>query len=111
MGEDTFGFGKMQPLDHLAVDPDRAPAFGLRQAEGGDDGAGAGDFGFGGSEGGVGGGDLGRVDQALAVEAVEAALGAFGGEALGVGEGVIDAVEGEQAVGAGGGYGGGQPRA
>ena len=71
----------MQPLDHAAVEADRALARVLRLREGRDDGAGALDLACRRREDLVGGGDLVRVDQGLAVEAAIAALLALGAKA------------------------------
>ena len=83
----------VQPLDHAAVEGDRALAGVLRPLEGGDDGAGPLDLVGGRREDLVRDRDLVRVDQGLAVEAAIAALLAFGPEARLVREAVVDAVE------------------
>ena len=93
----------VQPLDHAAVEGDRALAGVLRLLEGRDDGAGAPPPRRGRREDLVGDGDLVGVDQGLAVEAAIAALLAFGAEARLVGEAVVDPVEDVDAVGPRGG--------
>ena len=104
-GQQAVGGVEMQAFDHAVADADRALALSVGGGEGSDDLTGPGDlFGLGG-EGGVGGLDLGWMDQALAVEAEGAGLFRFGGEAVSVGDVVVDAVEDQKVVGACGGDG------
>ncbi len=91
---------RVQQLDHLAVELDRAAAGILRQREGGDDRPRRLDLGRGRREGRVADFDLVGMDQRLAVEAEVAPLLAFGLEAGGIVEIVEDAVDDVAAMGA-----------
>ena len=99
LGKRPFCSNHMQFLDNFTIDHGDAAALGLGLMIGLDLAAGEIDLGIGGRKDLVGDGNLGGVDERLAVKTHVAALIAFGTQALVILEGVVDAVDDDAAVG------------